>query len=308
MACCALLWGCLLAWPLHAQPARSGDAYLAEVLAAMERRPNVTAKLRHQSRFGNETLMGTGNFWQLGTGPQRTTRWEMQTQFADKAASYVQVFDGRYLWTDRKMPSGRQVHRLDVGNLKARLRSTTAISAGKAGWEDLLTSAEFRGGLSQMLADLLRRYHFEPPHATQLNGLPVEALIGRWRPEQFAQLCTIDGEGQPWPSQLPHHVLVLVGENNLFPYVIEYRRAADADLADSLVGIKPTHDPLTRYEIFEVRFADAIDSTVFQFKPGDVDWSDETSLVFDRVIKQHGAAQTQMADRRAESSPAITTN
>jgi hypothetical protein len=91
----------------------------------------------------------------------------------------------------------------------------------------------------------------------------------------------------------------MVGTSNLFPYVIEFRRAEEADLATNLTGLKPGPDPLTRYEVFEVRFADAIDSTVFQFKPGDVDWSDETSLVFDRVIKQHGAGEAQIAARKA---------
>jgi hypothetical protein len=298
-----MLLASMLSLNLHAQnaapTAESGDAYMAEVLAAMERRPNVTAKLRYESRLGDEAMRGAGSFWQLGTGPQRMTRWEMQTQFADKLASYVQVFDGRYLWTDRHLPSGRQVRRLDVGNLKARLRSSAGAHASPSGREDLIVSAEFRGGLSQMLADLLRRYHFDPPRPTQLNGLAVEALIGRWWPEQFAELCPIQGEEQAWPAQLPHHVLLLVGESNLFPYVIEFRRAEDADVADSLAGLKPAHDPLTRYEVFEVRFADAIDSTVFQFKPGDVDWSDETSLVFDRVTKQQGAGEAQMAARKA---------
>jgi len=284
---------------LQAETATNGDAYLAEVLAAMERRPNVSAKLRHQSRIDADTLLGSGNFWQLGAGPQRLTRWEMQTQVADKAASYVQVFDGRYLWTDRTVPSGRQIHRLDVGNLKARLRTNPKALNESSNWEDLVRGAEFRGGLSQMLADLLRRYHFAPPRATQLNGFAVEALIGQWQPNQFAELCPILGEEQNWPEQLPHHVLVLVGQSNLFPYVIEFRRSTDAELAENLSGLKPTHDPLVRYEIFEVRFADAIDGTVFQFKPGDVDWSDETSLVFDQLNKQKGAAEAELAVRKA---------
>jgi hypothetical protein len=277
----------------------AGDSYLAEVLAAMERRANITAKLRHQARLGEETLMGSGNFWQLGAGPQRMTRWELQTQVADKTAGYVQVFDGRYLWTDRHVPSGRQVHRLDVGNLKARIRVNPSAPQSQSAWEDLVRGAEFRGGLSQVLAELLRRFHFDAPQATQLNGFAVEALIGHWRPEQFVELCPILGEDQTWPKQLPQHVLVLVGQNNLFPYVIEYRRATDAALAEDINGLKPTSDPLLRYEIFEVRFADAIDSTIFQFKPGDVDWSDETSMVYDRVMQQQGAAEAEMTARKA---------
>lgn len=283
---------------LSATATHSGDAYVAEVLSVMERRANVTARLRSQTRLSDNTLVGTGHFWQLGAGPQRLTRWEMQTQIADKTTSYVQVFDGRYLWTDRHLPSGRQVHRLDVGNLKARLRGNPANSNGSNEWESLILGAEYRGGVSQLIAELLKRFHFDPPRATQLNGFAVEALIGRWRPEQFAELCPSLTEETPWPEQLPQHVLLLVGQSNFFPYIVEFRREADAELAENVSGLKPAQDPLVRYEIFEVRFADAIDATVFQFKPGDVDWSDETTLVYERVTKQVGAAEAELADRR----------
>jgi hypothetical protein len=292
----------LLATNLHAQGIASGDAFIAEVLAAMERRTNVTAKLRQQSRLGEQTLLGSGDFWQLGSGPQRTTRWEMNTSLGDQSAAYVQVFDGRYIWTDRNLPSGRQVHRLDVTNLKNRLRASVPQQAVATGWEQLIREAEFRGGVSQLLAELLTRFQFSPPQSKQLNGFPVEALIGHWRPDQFAELCPVHNEEQPWPEQLPHHVLVLVSKNSLFPHVIEFRHYDDAALADGLSGLDLTRNaPLVRYELFEVRFADAIDSTIFQFKPGDVDWSDETSLVYDKIMKQRGAAAAQIAKQPSET-------
>jgi hypothetical protein len=285
----------------QAQGVGSGDAYIAEVLAAMERRTNVSAKLRQQSRLGEQQLLGSGNFWQIGSGPQRTTRWEMNTSLDDQSAAYVQVFDGRYLWTDRNLPSGRHVHRLDVMNLKTRLRATVPPVGSPTGWETLIREAEFRGGMSQLLAELLTRFHFDPPQAKQLNGFAVEALVGRWRPDQFAELCPIHSEDQPWPEQLPHHVLVLVSQNSLFPHLIEFRHADDAALAENLSGLELAPDPLVRYELFEVRFADAIDSTIFQFKPGDVDWSDETSLVYDKIIKQRGAAAAQLAKQPSDT-------
>jgi hypothetical protein len=286
---------------VRAQSLGSGDAYIAEVLATMERRTNVSAKLRQQSRLGEQKLLGSGDFWQIGSGPQRVTRWEMNTSLDDRSAAYVQVFDGRYLWTDRNLPSGRHVHRLDVMNLKTRLRATAPPAGNPTGWETLIREAEFRGGLSQLLAELLTRFHFDPPQSKQLNGFPVEALVGHWRPDQFAELCPIHSDDQPWPQQLPHHVLVLVSKNSLFPHVIEFRHADDAALAQDLTGLELAPDPLVRYELFEVRFADAIDSTIFQFKPGDVDWSDETSLVYDKIIKQRGAAAAQLAARPSDT-------
>jgi len=222
------------------------------------------------------TLMGSGNYWQRRTGEQHVSKWEMQTQVAGKTASFVQVFDGDYLWTDRRLPSGREVRRLDIKLLQSRLPSPTA-GQGQGG-------SQGRGGLTQML----QRFDFDPPRQTQLNGLAVFALVGHWRSEELVALgVDLREEASPWPKQLPHHVLVLLGRENRFPYVIEYRRSSDAYLLSTVAGLRPTRDPLVRYEIFEVQFAQAIDPGIFQYKPGDVQWTDETALVVERLREEH---------------------
>ena len=287
----------------------SGDQFLAEVLATLERRPSVATRSRYQARVHDETLMGSGKYWQRGVGNQRVTRWEMQTQVAGQPASYVQVFDGNHLWTDRTLPSGRRVHRLDAGRLQSQLRTAMVnkrLPQNKAPWEPLVAAAAGRGGLAELLADLLRRYTFAPPRAVQLNGLAVYALVGQWRRTELEKLwpdlATAESTAN-WPRQLPHHVLVLAGKNNLFPYVVEHRRVADAPLAASAVGDRPARDPLVRYELFEVQFAAAMDDSLFEFKPGDVQWSDETTLVLERLRDEEAtAAATEAARRDAGTS------
>ena len=313
LACIALVVAAIEAHAQHELPetplpvldaTATGDQFLAEVLATLERRPSVAARLRHQARLHEDTLMGSGKYWQRGVGNQRVTRWEMQTQLAGQAASYVQVFDGNHLWTDRTLPSGRAVHRLDVGRLQSRLRAAAAGTRGlpaKAQWEPLVAAAAGQGGLTEMLADLLRRYTFAPPRSAQLNGLAVYALVGQWRRTEleklWPELATAEDMSN-WPRQLPHHVLLLVGKNNLFPYVVEHRRVEDAHLATSAPGDRPTRDPLVRYELFEVEFAAALDDSLFEFKPGDVQWTDETTLVLERLRDQDAAATATEAARR----------
>ncbi len=295
--CWLVSWGVTLAaLTTHAQQATpenapaAGDQYLAEVLATLQRRPSVAARLRHQSRLHEVALSGSGKYWQRGTGNQRVTRWEMQTQVAGKTASYLQVFDGNHLWTDRTLPSGRKVHRLDTARLQSRRRIAAASARSlntEAEWEPELAAVEGQGGLSEMLADALRRFTFAPPRPTQLNGLAVHALVGQWRRAELEKLWPelASGDDSPiWPRQLPHHVLILVGQNNRFPYVVEHRRVEDSQLAASAVGDRPTRDPLLRYELYEVQFAAAMDDSLFEFKPGDVQWSDETSLVLERLL------------------------
>jgi len=279
-------------------PVASGNQTLASAIEALDWHVSIAARVRHQSRLDKHTLMGSGKYWQRGTGEQRKSRWEMQTQVAGKTASFVQMFDGDHLWTDRRLPSGREVHRLDVKLLQSRLGAESLPSeVGRSKLNDPLRG---RGGLTQMLADLMQQYEFDPPRQTQLNGLAVYALIGHWRREQLAALgVDLDlapgEEASPWPKQLPHHVLVLLGREKLFPYVVEYRRWGDAYLLDTVAGLRPTRDPLVRYEVFDVQFTQSIDPGIFEYKPGDAQWTDETSLVVERLRAQRGIAAEKLA-------------
>ncbi len=293
--------------PTHNSQPTAGNALATRVLATLERRPNIAARVRHQVRLGEHVLAGTGRYWQQGVGSERRTRLELQTQVAGKTASLIQIFDSRYLWTDRHLPSGRKVTRLDPVRLQAGLTSAPVARQGRAtSATSLISTAASRGGLSGQLADLVKNFDFGPPRETQLEGLPVSAMIGMWKPKtpwkpklqtddlspktQADDLSSKDSEPpsewplSEWPSQLPHHVLLLVGTQNLFPYVIEHRRGSDAPLANSEAGYLPTDNPLARFELFEVQFTAAIDRQQFEFTSTDIEWTNETP----RLIQELG--------------------
>ena len=281
-------WWLALASTALSQSAVDGNTYLTEVLAMLERHPTILARLRHQAQLGEAELVGSGNYWQGRTSTgQRINRWEMRTQVAGKTSSLLQVFDGNYLWTDRLLPSGRTLRRLDVATLHMRLRSARSARQETANNNLLASAALGRGGLPELLADLLTRFTFDKPRPTQLNGLAVNALIGHWRKPELERLWpeagyVQDGEPLAWPDQLPHHVLVLVGRN-LFPYLLEHRTAEDGHLATSTVGLRPAHDPLLRYEVYDVHLAAVMEPKLFQLERGDLKWTDETSLVLERM-------------------------
>ncbi len=53
----------------------------------------------------------------------------------------------------------------------------------------------------------------------------------------------------------------------------------------------------------EVQFAAAMDDSLFEFKPGDVQWTDETSLVLKRLRDQDAVAEaTESASRNPTTS------
>jgi hypothetical protein len=300
-----------------------GNLLVGRVLATLERRPNISARVRHRVRLGEYLLTGSGNYWQQGTRDERRTRLELQTQVAGRTASLVQIFDSRYLWTDRQLPSGRKVTRLDPIRLQDGLSGSAPIvrHGPKANATSLWTPACSRGGLSGQLADLIGHFNFGPPQSIELDGYSMVGMIGRWKLGPLGKLAPqFDSSGpesshlestqpegaQPavanmveeWPDQLPHHVLLLVGERDLFPYMIEYRRFKHASMAGTHVagahatgthaagdgaGFYPVDDPLARYEQFEVEFTAPLDERLFEFAHTDLQWDDETSKLLTQL-------------------------
>ena len=274
-----------------------GNQFATHVLATLERHVSVIARIRHRVHLGNYKLTGSGRYWQQGVGNQRKTRLLLQTQIANQTASLIQVFNGRYLWTDQQLPSGRKVTRLDPASMQVGLSGggTPITRQGQAtSATTLLSAAASRGSFCGQLADLIRQFDFTDPQSIPLHGAPHVALIGHWKKAELARVwpggikdptATIRSLDQErtaeellalWPPQLPHHVLLLVGPQNLYPYLIEYRRAIDAPLASTPAGMQPSQDPLARYEQFEVQFAAQIDDRLFEMASRDIDWTDET--------------------------------
>jgi len=287
-----------------------GNRFVAQVLRDLGQHVSISAKLRQESRLHDQKLVGSGVYLQKQLAfDKRLTRWEMRTQIGDQTASFLQVHvvdEGDYLWTDRRLPSGRTVHRLDTEWLQTKLKQARKGTPSDE-FEPLIATVEGQGGLGQMLGDLLRNFDFQPPQPIQLNGAAKHALIGQWKPERLLALwpdAARLGEAEPpeWPEQIPHHVLVLV-RRNMFPSVIEYRRAADAPLASSLAGLRPTGDPLLREEIFETQFAVAIPDEQFEFVPGEIQWTDETALVLEQLTTQRTAQRNEKMPDPAQPLP-----
>jgi hypothetical protein len=277
-----------------------GNALLLRSLNNLERWPNVRARYRQAVRVGEELQSGVGGYWQTGVGNTRCTCWQWQTVVDGQQAVFAQVYDrGGYLWTDTRFPERRSVTRVNVGNLRRDLAA--AFNRAGQGGAGGPTAAELellaRGGLSQLVAELRRSFEFGPPVAATLDGRTVAAIVGQWRSEPLAEqwqgLNPDSADG--WPSHLPHHVVVMVGVEDSFPYRVEYRRGSDASLVGS---VTPAGDPLARFEFFEVQWGVSMDPRLFEFTATDVDWRDVTGAVLERLRPAAPVAEAPPLARR----------
>jgi hypothetical protein len=263
-----------------------GNALLERVLAKVEWRPNLAARFRQSLRLGDDPLSGAGEYWQQGVGNTRRSCWQWTTLVAGQTAAFRQVFDkDAHLWTDVRMHGERTVTRVDVGHVRREL-SLAAEGAGQGGEGGRLPTPELRarGGISQLIAELQHSFTFGTADPAVVEGREAFAVLGRWRPEVLQRDWPQLDAAQPgdWPAHLPHHVVVVVGGIDFFPYVVEYRSGREGSLVDA----PPTQtalDPLARYEFFEVRYAATMSKDLFEFPSTDEEWRDVTGAVIERL-------------------------
>lgn len=287
-------------WQLPETPASApavqatdGNALIVRMLAGMEHSVSLTAKVRQRIWLAGQETQGEGQYWHQSVDSQRRSRWQLTTLAGGEPITFVQVFDRRYLWTDRRFGSSRRVTRIDLhvlqNELANRLEAGGATDPAAALEQAKLLA---RGGISQLLADLQRRFDFGAPRPALVGEgdgrKETLAVVGQWRPAELTRLwyaAPYDPGAPPsfdlaaWPEQLPHHVVVHCGRTNLFPYLIEYRSSADAAAATAVNAVASVAKPLARYEFFDEQFAAVIDAQMLTFDPGEADWTDETSVV-----------------------------
>ena len=262
----------------------AGDSVVSQALDYLDRRPNIAAKIRQSLRLDGQQLSGSGAYWHQGRGNQRRTCLQLQTLSDGETLFFTQVFDGEKLWTDRRTSAVRTVTSVDLPVVRRTL--TASQQPGPPGGSTAVNQQELlvRGGLTQLLAELQRCFIFSGQRTLRRGDQAIIALVGRWRPEHLMRLWPALGEeGSAWPAHLPHHVLLYLGADDYFPYLVEYRSAAEAHLMTSEVVFAAQTDPLASYEFIDVQFAASMPEHVFIFDPPP-DRRDVTGVALERLV------------------------
>jgi hypothetical protein len=305
----------------------SGDDLLLRAASQLERRASVAARLRHQVAAGGQELFGVGSYWQQGSGEELKVRLELQIAGGD--AQLLQVSNSRFLWIDRRLPTGRSVTRYDLRQLRADPSVSPPdldkLDPGKANWSSIqpLLLAH-SGGLPSLLAALSENFNFlppqtmrlamEPPVSAQPTNVPVYAVVGQWKPEKLAALIakvedptkenTEKKKSKPpkIPDRLPQEVLLLVGQADLFPYRIEYRQLETPVTPNTdgpPIPYQLSVHPMVVLEMSDVVFDAPIEAGQFDYTPGDADWVDLTAGLIERLRRQR---QEQVATRSPDQT------
>jgi hypothetical protein len=303
-----------IAAPVPVQPT-VGDQLVQQARTQLERRVSVTARLRHQISLGGRQLAGFGGYWQQGRGENLHMRLELK--FFNDETALLQISNGRFLWADQRLPAGRSISRLDLRKVRSEMSNPDDELNDLASGQTTIPVSEPEpliryGGLPTLLGSLSDCFAFSPPQsmrwtpAPPLEGQPgslsVYAILGRWKPDKLAHYLSEGDKSAELPERLPREVLVLLGQTDLFPYRIEFRKQLSPLGSAANGGPVPpfqlTRDPLLLVELSAVTFDSQIAASQFDFSPGEAEWDDRTAECIEAMRLRN---QTRTAKRDQKS-------
>jgi hypothetical protein len=273
-------------------PANGAELFIQRVAATAAQLHSVQARLRyHANLFGQQTV-GAGLYLQQGLNDERQFRLELKTAIGQQLLTFQQVCDGKYIWQyrdsfnkanpDKPNPDAGErptITRIDLGKVRQSLEDSD-----RKGNLDAVGQLAV-GGLPKLLDGLQHSFRFTRVEAGRLDTLPVWIAAGSWLPEAIApvsnQLADQAAHEKPLnlkllPPQLPEQVWLYVGQDDLFPYRIEYRRRADTQGRGGNSG-QDEMLPVVTVEFYEVRLNSAINPREFDYQPGNAEILDTTA-------------------------------
>ncbi len=235
----------------------SATYLLEQASLLMARHRSVSAKIRHQARIYDREIIGTGVYAQ-GPGSSRLMRYELQLQVGQNVVQILQVNDGRYLWRKQQFDGDPEVERIDVDAALASAMANGIVRGPEA------VGVLGLGGLGRILETLRKDFDFGDVFQSELGGLAVYGMEGRWKPKVLEALG-VDSAAKLRPH-VPDRVVVYLGCDDLFLYRLDYSRAEEKGRAGE--GSAEDVRRLLKMELHAVQFNSPLDEALFQFDSG----------------------------------------
>ena len=262
---------------------RQADRLLETAIAGLERSPALTAKIRQRVETQGESLVGSGSYQQANYGQDCLFRLDLKMPLgADQVSTLLQVGDGRYLWSYRLVPDlGGEPDPAgsDPRTEMPMSAEVTLIDLNQVRGSGQLPGVSAFGGLPHMLRQIAKRYQMQTVTPGRLQELEIWTLQGRLREPDTTPADSHESNTKPGMLE---YVFLLVGQDDGFPYRIEYRDRLPGEQSNSdAIIVSALERQSVAMDFFEVQHGAQIDPRAFDFKPPDGQIKDVTDQYLD---------------------------
>jgi len=244
-----------------------GNRLLMNAATRMRNNRTVVAQIRHRVNLFGHRLIGTGTYHQRTREDAILVRWDLQMPVGEEVARLEQVSDGLFLWSKQVTPSWEpggvprvEISRINLDEVHVRAEQSQSGVARFLAVE----------GLPQLLTDLSQHFQFRAPAEVKLQDVPGYGLLGK----SLANSGTTAAQ-PPATRVVPVDARIVMGRDDLFPYLIELRDAEDR--------------PLLILEFHGVQIDGDVDPLMFVFKPHGAPFSDKTREHIQSVRTSRGS-------------------
>ncbi|MCA9149968.1 MAG: hypothetical protein KDA92_11735 [Planctomycetales bacterium] len=276
--------------------AQAGAELMRAVVDQIEQHQTISAKVRHRANLYDQKLVGSGVYLQRESEQGTQIHFALSVKAGERLVSLLHVTDGRFLYLRDNLDDRLKVGRVDLQRLR-RAGAGEDAALSPAAW---MTG----GGLPQLLRSLATNFEIAPPQAAVLQGVPVWALSCTWSPTRLVEIWPqanqfVDESGrlvaERLPEQFPDRIFVLVGQDDLFPYRIDYRRGKQVDGIGRLAGDASASRSIATMELFEVQFNAPLDPLLFAYRPGNDEKLEDRTDDYLARLKRHALPVKQTA-------------
>ncbi len=263
-------------------------ALLQKSIETIESRHSISAEITHRVDLFGRQFLGKGYYCEERSGPHPLVRFELKTPMGDSMSSLKQVSDGKFLWISRTVMGETSLARVDLARLEKAVGKLPRAGQGGVGTEGVgLGQAISLGGMPGLLRSLQAFFDFESAESEILSTVPVWKLRGSWRKSKLAALLPDQKEAirkgrggvdlSRLPQQVPDHVHLWLGKDDLLPYRIEYRRTQK--------GSRGSRAMVTM-QLLMVSVNVPLDRGNFVYRPTGMTPTDQTDAYIDRIARR----------------------
>ncbi|MGA2033308.1 MAG: hypothetical protein ABSG68_13705 [Thermoguttaceae bacterium] len=244
---------------------------LPAAIRALEGRASFSARLSAQIELFQQRLEGTGSYLEQHEGPIPLICMELQVGIGGQVTHLRQMCDGHFLWVHHKLldDNTATLTQIDVRELVERIQQADPGRRPQA-----MALLAGLGGLSKLLRNVDDSFEFTTVQSGKLEQLPVWKLEGGWKRWRLLALLPKQKEaieqGRPvnlsrLPEHVPDRIVLMIGQEDLFPRSIEYRRTLTEK---ERKGDGAEFRVLVAMQLRDVAFNVPIDRAKFAYNPG----------------------------------------